>query len=131
MNNIWLLLIAIAVVVSSGFIISLIIDLKKTVRLLNELLKTTEESIKPTLEELQQTLKSLRNVSNDINAVTTDVKTLSGSVRDVGLNIKHVSNLIEEVTSSTLIKASGLKAGIKTGLMFLLSNLFLKKGGEK
>lgn len=131
MNQIWLLLIVISVVVTSGFIISLIIELKKTVRILNELLKTTEESVKPTLEELQQTLKSLRNVSDDINVVTTDVKTLSGSVRDVGLNIKQVSNLVEEVTSSTLIKASGLKAGIKTGLMFLLNNLFLKKGGGK
>jgi uncharacterized protein YoxC len=131
MNQTWLLLIAIAVAVTAGFVISLIIELKKTVRSLNEFLKTTEQSVKPTLEELQQTLRSLRSVSDDLNEVTSDIKTLSGSVKDVGMNIKHVSNLVEDVTSSTLIKASGLKVGVKTGLMFLLNNLFLKKGDGK
>jgi len=115
--------------ITAGFIISLIIELKKTVQNVSVLLKTTEESLRPTLEELQLTLKSLRNVSDDINDVTADIKTLSGSVKDVGLNIRNVSNLVEELTSSTLIKATGLKAGIKTGLMVLLSNLFSKKGG--
>jgi uncharacterized protein YoxC len=131
MNQIWLILIGIAVVVTAGFVISLILELKKTVRSLNVFLKTTEESIKPTLEELQQTLRSLRNISADLNDVTTDIKTLSGSIRDVGLNIKHVSSVNEDVTSSVAIKTSGIKAGIKTGFMVLLNNLFLKKGGEK
>jgi hypothetical protein len=35
------------------------------------------------------------------------------------------------VTSSTLIKASGLRAGIRTALEVLLSNIFLKKGGRQ
>jgi uncharacterized protein YoxC len=129
MSQLWLTLIGIAVVVTAGFVVSLIIELKKTVRSLNDFLKTTEESIKPTLEELQQTLRSLRNVSNDLNDVTTDIKTLSGSVRDVGLNIKHVSNIVEDITSSGYIKVSGVKAGIKTGIMVLLNNLFSRKGG--
>lgn len=129
MNQIWLALITLTIMITAGFIISLIIELKKTVQNVSVLLKTTEESLRPTLEELQLTLKSLRNVSDDINDVTADIKTLSGSVKDVGLNIRNVSNLVEELTSSTLIKATGLKAGIKTGLMVLLSNLFSKKGG--
>ena len=131
MSQLWLTLIGIAVVITAGFIVSLIIELKKTVRSLNDFLKTTEESIKPTLDELQQTLRSLRNVSNDLNDVTTDIKTLSGSVRDVGLNIKHVSNIVEDITSSGYIKASGVKAGLKTGIMVLLNNLFSRKGGRQ
>ncbi len=131
MNQIWLTLIGIAVIVTAGFVISLIIELRKTVCTLNELMKTTEESLKPTLEEVQLTLKSLRKVSDDLNDVTTDVKTLSGSVRDVGMNIRHISNLVESVTLSTAIKASGLKAGIKTGLEVLLGNLFSRIGGGK
>jgi uncharacterized protein YoxC len=129
MNQIWLALITLAVVITAGFLISLIIELRKTVRNISDLLKTTEESLKPTLEELQLTLKSLRNISDDINEVTTDIKTFSGSVKDVGMNVRHVSNLVEGLTSSTFIKVTGLKAGIKAGLMVLLSNLFTKKGG--
>jgi uncharacterized protein YoxC len=129
-NQIWLILIGIAIIVTSGFVISLIIELKKTVRSLNDFLKTTEESVKPTLEELQQTLRSLRNISENLNDVTADMKSLSGSVREVGSTIKYVSGVVEEITSSVAVKVSGAKAGIKTGLMVLLHNLFLKKGGS-
>ena len=129
MSQLWLTLIGISVIVTAGFVIWLIIEVKKTLRSLNDFLKTSEESLKPTLEELQQTLRSLRSVSNDLNDVTSDIKTLSGSIRDVGLNIKSVSNMVEDVTSSGYIKVSGMKAGIKTGIMVLLSNLFSKKGG--
>jgi uncharacterized protein YoxC len=131
MNQIWVGLIALAVVVLAGFIISLIIELKKTAYSLREFLTTTEKSIKPTLEELQVTLKSMRNISDDINDVTADIKTFSGSVRDVGKNINNLSNLIEDVASSATVKASGLKVGISTALGVLLNNLFSKKGGGK
>jgi uncharacterized protein YoxC len=129
MNQLWLTLIGVSVTVTAGFVIWLIIEIKKTLGSLNNFLKTSEESLKPTLEELQQTLKSLRSVSDDLNDVTSDVKTLSGSIRDVGLNIKSVTDMVEDVTSSGYVKVSGIKAGIKTGIMVLLSNLFSKKGG--
>lgn len=131
MNQIWAGLIVIAFLVMVGFLISLIIELKKTARALREWLKTTEELTRPTFEELQQSLKSIKNVSDDINTVTTDIKTFSVALKDTGQNIKTLSTLIEQVTSSTLIKVSGLRAGIRTALEVLLSNIFLKKGGRQ
>jgi len=131
MNQIWAGLIVIAFLVMVGFLISLIIELKKTARALREWLKTTEELTRPTFEELQQSLKSVRDVSDDINTVTTDIKTFSGALKDTGQNIKTLSTLLEQVTSSTLIKASGLRAGIRTALEVLLSNIFLKKGDRQ
>jgi len=134
MNQIWIWVILVAVVVTAGFLISLIIELKKTARSLRESLKAREESIKTTLEELQQTLKSLRDVSDDIKDVTDDVKTFTDAIKDVGLNVKHISNLVEDVSSSALIKVSGFKVGLRTALGVLssnfLSNLF-KKGGSQ
>ncbi|OGW39532.1 MAG: hypothetical protein A2Y97_00665 [Nitrospirae bacterium RBG_13_39_12] len=129
MNQIWVGLIAIAVTVTAGFIILLIIELKKTVHSLRDFIVTTEETIKPTMEEIQQTLKSIRSVSDDVNSITSNIKELSGTVRDVGQNISVVSNLIGDITSSTKATASGLKVGIKTALGVLLKNLFTKKGG--
>ena len=131
MNQIWFGLIAVAFAITAGYLISLIIELKKALRTVNDVLKTTEENLKPTLEEIQQTLRSLRNVSDDINEVTSDVKTLSGSVRDVGLSVKQVNNLIGNVASLTAIRASGVKAGLKVGLGVLMNNLFSKIGGNK
>lgn len=129
-EHIWLIVIAVAVAALAGYLISLIIELKKTVRTVNAVLESTEGSLKTALDELQLTLRSLRNISDDINEVTTDIKTLSGSVRDVGRNIRHVSELVDETASLTAVKVSGLKAGMKAGLMVILSNLFSKKGGE-
>jgi uncharacterized protein YoxC len=130
-NQILLILIGIAIVVTSGFVISLIIELKKTARSLNDFLRTTEELVKPTIEELQQTLKSLRKISDNLNEVTADMKNLSGAVSEVGSTIKYVSDVVEDITSSVAVKVSGTKAGIKTGLMVLLHNLFQKKGGSQ
>ncbi len=130
MNQIWVGLIVLAFLVAVGFFIALLIELKKTAQSLREFLKSTEDSIKPTIEELQQTLKSLRKISDDINTVTGDIKTVSGAVREVGQNVKQVSNMIEDLTSCFIVRASGLKVGIKTALEVLLSNLFLKRGGK-
>ena len=130
MTQVWLALIVLILAVTAGFIIWLIIEIRRTVFSLNVLLKTTNESIKPTLEELQQTLRSIRSVSNDINDVTSDIKILSGSVRDVGMNVKAVSNVIEHITSLTTIRASGLRAGVKAGLEVLINNLFSRIGGR-
>lgn len=131
MNQILIGLIVLALLATVGFLIPLLMELRKTARSLREFLKITEGSIKPALEELQQTLKSIRNVSDDVNDVTGDIKTFSGAVRDVGHNIRQVSNLIEDVTASTVIKASGLRVGIRTALEVLLNNLFSKKGGRQ
>jgi uncharacterized protein YoxC len=120
MSQVWIGLIVFALIVIAGALIYLLVEVRKVAH-----------SLKPVLEELQQTLKSLRSVSDELNDVTGDIKTFSGAVRDIGQNIRHVSNLIDDVTSSTIIKASGLRVGIRTALEVLLNNLFSKKGGRQ
>lgn len=130
MNNIWLGLITFAVLAAAGFLISALIELRKTARSLRNFLKTQEDLLNTTLGELQQTLKSLRNVSDDVNEIMVNAKSFSNAVSNIGDNIKHASDLIENTKSLALIKASGLKVGIKTALTFLLKNLLSKKGGR-
>ena len=128
MQETWIWVITIAVVILTGFLVALILELRKTIRSIDSLVKTTDQSLKPTLEELQQTLKNLNNISSDINEVTSDVKTLSNSLRDVGVSVKTAGTLIEHGISTTAIKAMGLKTGVKTGFEVLLKNLLSKKG---
>ena len=134
MNQTWLALIAVAFAVAAFFLILLLIELRKTAQSLSNSLKSIEESAKITLDELQLTLKSLRDVSDNLKGVSGDMKDFSGAVKDVGQNISQVSNVLEAVTSAVLIKASGLRAGVKVGLGVLMSNLFktcFKKGGSQ
>ncbi|MEW6570018.1 MAG: DUF948 domain-containing protein [Nitrospirota bacterium] len=129
MNQTWAIIIALAVVITSAFVISLITELRKTVRSINDFFKTIEGSLKPTLEELQQTLSSLKRVSDDLNTITSDIKLLSGALRDAAADVKRASGAIEALSSSAAVKASGLKAGVRAGLGVLVNNLFSKKGG--
>ncbi len=126
MNNIFAGLIALAALLLTGFLIVLILELKKTY---SSIRNTIENDLKITLEEIRETLKSIRNISENVNDITSDMKTLSGNVRDVGQNIKHVSSLVENVTSVTAVTASGLRAGIKAAMGVILNNLFSRKGG--
>jgi len=130
MNEIWFALMAIAFLVVVGFFIYVLLELRKSARALTEFLKTTEESLKPTMEELQLTLRSLRKVTDDVNEITGDIRTISGSTRDIGRNLKKVSELVNEVSSETIIKVSGLRVGIRTALEVLLKNVFLKGGSQ-
>lgn len=130
-NQIWLGIIAIAVAVTAGYVIFLIIELKKTINSVNVVLKSIEENLNPVLDELQLTLRGLRNISNDVNEVTSDVKVLSKSVKDIGVNISRASGFISTAVSLATIRVLGLKAGLKTGLAFLISNIFSRIGGRK
>jgi uncharacterized protein YoxC len=131
MMQIWLALISIAFLVAVGFLIYVLLELRRSANALTEFLKTTENTLKPTMEELQQTLKSIRKVTDDINEITEDAKQITGSTREIGQNLKRVSGLLEEVSSEAIIKVSGLRVGIRTALEVLIKNLFLKKGENR
>jgi len=131
MSNLLMGLITLAIIVGVIIFIFVMIELRKTIGVLKELLKTTEESLKPTVVELQETLKSVRNVTENATAITGDMKVLSGALKDLGENVKHVSGdvkhlvkFVDGVTQSAVVEASGLKAGVNAGFRVFLKNLF-------
>jgi len=94
-------------------------------------LKTTEESIKADTRRITADLRSLRNISADLNDVTTDIKTCrdrSGCRAEYKNMWAVLSRMLHHRFA---IKTSGIKAGIKTGFMVLLNNLFFEKGRRK
>lgn len=127
MNTVFWGLITLAVIVFVGVLITLVVELKSSLRSVNEFLKMAEGTLKPTLEELQLSLKSIRNVTDNITVVTEDVKVLSGSVRNVGDNVRQVTNLIGNVTTGSVIKASSLRVGITTAATVLLKGLLSRR----
>lgn len=124
MNTTLWSLITISFIVAVAVLAFVMVELRGAIKALKELIKTADCSLKPTMDELQMTLKSVRNITDNITTVTEDVKVLSGSVRDIGNNVKEVSGLVEELTSSTVAKVSGLRAGINAAIEVFLKNLF-------
>ena len=72
MNNLFFGLITLAVLVLTGFIIYLILELKKTINSVKLSMESIEKVLIPTVEELQMTLKSVRKITDDVGVVTEE-----------------------------------------------------------
>lgn len=123
MNNLFLGIIALAVLVLAGFVIYLIIDLKKTLASLNRFITMTEDTLQPMVDELQMTLKSVRKITDDVGTVTEDARRMSGSLRDIGDNVQIVSRAVREVATESVTGATALKAGLKAGFAYFMRNI--------
>jgi uncharacterized protein YoxC len=126
MNNIFLGLITLAVLVLTGFIIYIILELKKTIDSVKLSMESIEKVLIPTVEELQVTLKSVRKITDDVGVVTEGVKGLSGSIREISENVKYASEAVSTITKTSVVEVSGVRAGIKAGFEYFIKNLLTK-----
>ena len=137
MSNFFFGLVIFAIIVAVIMFIWVMLELRKAIRALKELVSTTENSLKPTVAELQETLKSVRNVADNATVMSGDIKVLPRALRDIGENvkrvsedIKHLTGFVDGMTSSAAVEASSLKAGVKAGAWHFIRNI-LKAGGER
>jgi uncharacterized protein YoxC len=126
MNNLFFGLITLAVLVLTGFIIYIILELKKTIDSVKLSMESIEKILIPAVEELQMTFKSVRKITDDVGVVTEDVKGLSGSIREISANVKQVSEAVSTITRTSALQASSVKAGVKAGFGYFIKNLFTK-----
>ncbi len=131
MNTVFLGLITLAVLVLTGSIIYIILELRKTISSLGVTVESFEKTAIPTVEQLQVTFKSVRKISDDVGVVSEEAKGLSGSVREMGKNVKYASEEVSRITADSLAQISDVRAGIKAGLGYLISNLLTKRQQDK
>jgi uncharacterized protein YoxC len=126
MNNVFLGLITLAVLVLTGFLIYLILELKKSTDSVRLSMESLEKVLIPTVEELQMNLKSMRKITDDVGVVTESVKGFSESIRAMSDNVKQVSEAVSTITKTSVVEASSVKAGIKAGFGYFIKNLLTK-----
>ncbi len=129
MSNFFLILVILATVAAIVFV-WVMLELRKAIMALRDLVSTTENSLKPTIAELQETLKSVRNVADNATVMSNDIKVLSGALRDFGANAKraseevhHLLSFMDGMTSSAAAETSCLKAAVKAGGWYFIRNL--------
>lgn len=127
----WLVVLAVAVAVAIGFLVPLLLELRRSAERLTSVLTITEESLTPMLHDLRNTIRHLDRVAGDMGHVTSDVREVTGSVRRVGTNLALLSGIGSALGSGFGARAAGLKAGIGTGVLYLVRNLFFTKGARK
>jgi len=126
MNNIWLIIIAVALGAVAAYLIPLLLELRRTVEALRHMV---EKNLNPALDELQKNLHTLNNVTGNVEQMTEDVKVFSRAVGDVGRSVSAVNALISVTGASTAIRVMSLKTGVAAAVGFVLTNLL--KRGEK
>jgi len=125
-SNILVAVLAVAIAAGILFLIPVLLELRRTVRTLNSVLKITEESLAPTLRELRTTLENLDRITGDISTVTDDVRVFSGSLRQVGKDVKELSGMVGLLGGGIGAKMAGLRAGVGAGVSYLAKNLLRK-----
>lgn len=127
------LLVALGVVsfiIYASFNIFYIIEMRRTSHAVRQLVVRAEENLLPTLA-------AARHIFEEIQTITDNAAVLSKSLRDAAEALSAAQNTIkdmylsydENLGQSVRANVSGLKAGIKTGVVTLLSNLKDRKEG--
>lgn len=127
-SEIWVIVLAGSVLLGVLFLVPVLLELRRTVRSLGAILKITEESLAPTLRDLRATLANLDRITADVSVVTDDVRVFSGSIRQVGKDIEELSGLVSVVGGGIGTKIVALRAGLVTGVVYLVRNLFHRGG---
>ena len=121
-EGIWLIILAVSIAVGIGFLVPVLLELRRSARRLTSVLAIAEQSLNPLLHDLSAAVKNLDRVTSDIGAVTDDVRVVSGSLRRVGRNVKELRNLV----SVAGLALAALPVGIGAGLAHLARKLFRK-----
>lgn len=116
MIEIAVIILAVAVLAASVFLISVLVELKKTTRRLNGFIDSLDRDLLPAVTELRYALE-------DIRTTTKRARDLSEALHDVADNVRSVSDVVSGVRRETNATLAGLKAGLKTGLGVFLKNL--------
>jgi hypothetical protein len=117
-------------IIYATFNIFYLIEIRKMSFALRQLIAGAEEHLYPTLS-------AARHISEDIQIITDDAAVLTKTLRDATETLSNAKNALkdtcrsyEENLSQTMhANVSGLKAGFKTGVVTLLSNLKDRKEG--
>ncbi len=128
MSEIAVIIIAVVVIISAGFLIPVLVEFRRTMKRLNEFLDATGKELPPAIDELKQTLGNLKNIAGDVQSVTGGIRDITDVLTDTANNVRSVSSVISRVGTETNAVIAGLKTGLKTAFGVFLKNL-LRKGG--
>ncbi len=106
-----------------GLHIYAIFELRKAVASFNSSLKSAEERLNPVILETERFLRSVRRITDDVGVVTDAGRDIAEVGRDLAINLKTLSCLLNGIGEGLSLRAFGVKAGVKTAIDVLISQL--------
>ncbi len=130
-EQLFFVVIAAVVVILLGFLIPVILQLRKTAKSAENFLKVTQESLTPLLSELKESAERLNKISEDIEGSVSNVRHLANAVGEIGTMVDEVNNFVKQTGLSFSIKTASVGAGIKAVLSVLAKGIIKPGGKEK
>ncbi len=125
-EQLFFVVIAAVVVILLGFLIPVILQLRKTAKSAENFLKVIQESLTPLLSELKESAERLNKISEDIEDSVSNVRHLSNAVGEIGAMVDEVNNFVKQTGLSFSIKTASIGAGIKAALGALAKGIIKK-----
>ena len=112
-------IIAGAVIVLVGFLVPAILQVTRTAKAAEQLLKTTEESLNPLILKLNETVERANRVVEEVELSIGNVQNLTKAIGETGAIVSDINNSVRSIQKFFWVTACGFGAGIKTAFSVL------------
>ncbi len=117
-------------IIYASFNIFYLIEMRKTSFAIRQLITRAEENLYPALAAIRHIFEDIKTVTDNAAALSKSLREAAEALTSAQSAIKNMYQSYEEnLGKSMRANVSGLKAGIKTGVDTLLSNLKDRKEG--
>ncbi|RJQ16119.1 MAG: DUF948 domain-containing protein [Nitrospiraceae bacterium] len=121
-------IIAGAVIVLTAFLVPAVLQITKTAKAAENLIRTTQESLTPLIVKLHETVDKTNQIASQLNESIGNVQKLTKAAGETGAVLSDVNDLLRKAGMFFSVTTSSFGSGIKTALGVLAQGL-IKKGG--
>lgn len=125
------LMLLVVISIGVGFVISTLIEVKRTVARAGSLIEKTEPALQQLLQESSATLKQARGLLENANAISADVREVSSSVSAFASDIRNTGRMVHDVVGGLHGKLQTLLAGLAAALAAFGVARSTMKGGQE
>lgn len=123
------LLVAVAFMVLVGFLIPVLVQMRKTVEESEQLLAKMNAELPPLMEELRTVSRNLNELSSQARQGVEHATVLLHAVGEVGESVQQIHNVVRGSSGTVLTNVMGAVAGVRAAAR-VMRNRFRKGGAS-
>jgi uncharacterized protein YoxC len=123
------ILVTIAFVVLVGYLVPVMIQVRKTVAESEQLLAKMNHDLPPLIEELRSISRNMNDLTEQARGGVEHAATLLHAVGEVGESVQHVHDVVKGSSGSMLTNVASVVAGFKAATQ-VMKERFREEGGH-
>jgi len=123
------ILVTIAFVVLVGYLVPMMIQIRKTVAESEQLLAKMNNDLPPLIGELRSISRNMNDLTEQARGGVEHATTLLHAVGEVGESVQHVHNVVKGSSGSMLTNVASVVAGFKAATQ-VMKERFREEGGH-